>query len=266
MTMASGATVTFQNVAVTIGGVPILEGINATVPQGSSTAIIGPNGAGKTTLIMALLGQAPYQGSITVTCPDGGAARIGYVPQRLDFDRGLPLTVMDYMVMGQQRLPLWLGRRPRQRDRALALLAQVKTEHLAGRRLGALSGGELQRVQLALALEQNPQLLVLDEPSAGVDIRGGQLLCELLDSIQRERGFTQLMVSHDLPLVTAHASHVICLNHRVTGQGPTAETLCAHVLAATFGIHMGLPDPHVIPPEKGSAPCTHHDHQGTGHP
>ena len=258
--MPSGASVTFHNVSVTIGGVPILEGIDATVPPGSSTAIIGPNGAGKTTLITALLGQTPYDGTIEIGC-EGGPVRIGYVPQRLDFDRGMPLTVTDYLVMGPQRRPLWLGAGRRRRARALELLERVRAAHLAGRRLGALSGGELQRVQLALALEREPNLLLLDEPAAGVDIRGGQLLCELLESIQHELGFTQLMVSHDLPLVTAHASHVICLNHRVTGQGPTAATLCAHVLEATFGIHMGLPDPHVIPPEGAGQCCDHHHHE-----
>lgn len=256
--MDNGASVEFSGVSVTIGGVPILESVNAMVQRGSATAIIGPNGAGKTTLINALLGQVPYSGKIVIAPGNGhdGRVRIGYVPQRLEFDRGLPLTVMDYMLMGRQRRPLWLGSARRQREAALELLASVRAEHLGGRLLGALSGGELQRVQLALALQQEPHLLVLDEPAAGVDIRGGQLLCELLETIQARLGFTQLMVSHDLPLVTAHASHVICLNHRVTGQGLTAETLCPHVLEATFGVHMGLPDRHVIPAEGGRH-CNH---------
>ena len=262
-----GATVSFLDVSVTIGGVPILVGVQASVPAGSSTAVIGPNGAGKTTLIRALLGEVAYEGSIHITCAGrAGAARIGYVPQRLDFDRGMPVTVLDYLVMGRQRRPLWFGVARRRREEAMALLRQVRADHLAARRLGALSGGELQRVQLALALEQDPDLLVLDEPSAGVDIRGGQLLCELLESIQRERGFTQLMVSHDLPLVTAHANRVICLNHRVTGEGPTASTLCPHVLEATFGLHLGLPDPHVIPAADGGQACSHgHNHNNHNH-
>jgi zinc transport system ATP-binding protein len=264
MALESGAQVDFQDVSVTIGAVPILESISASVTPGSTTAIIGPNGAGKTTLILALLGQIQYGGRIRISLPRSAATvRVGYVPQRLDFDRGLPLTVMDYMAMGSQRRPLWLGTARRLRGRALELLAQVKAEHLAGRRLGALSGGELQRVQLALALTRDPHLLVLDEPAAGVDIRGGQLLCELLEHIQRERGFTQLMVTHDLPLVTAHASHVICLNHRVTGAGATRQTLRPAVLAATFGLHLGLPDPAVIPaPEADAAQdgCGGHAH------
>ena len=265
MAANGGAKVEFQDVSVTIGAVPILESVTAVVPAGSTTAIIGPNGAGKTTLILALLGQLDFAGHIRISLSEPGiAVRLGYVPQRLDFDRALPLTVMDYLVMGKQRRPLWLGTARRQRQEALELLAQVKAEHLADRRLGALSGGEMQRVQLALALAQDPQLLVLDEPAAGVDIRGGQLLCELLETIQGERGFTQLMVTHDLPLVTAHASRVICLNHRVTGDGPTKDTLKPAVLAATFGIHLGLPDPNVIPAPnaESSRNCRgdHHHH------
>ncbi len=168
--------VVFDQVSVTIGGVRILEKVNAAVPRGSATAVIGPNGAGKTTLLMALLGQIGFGGRIHIEPTGGRASRIGYVPQRLDFDRGMPLTVLDLMVMGRQRRPLWIGLARRHRERALALLDAVKAEPLADRRLGALSGGELQRVLLALALEQDPDILILDEPSAGVDIGGENLL------------------------------------------------------------------------------------------
>lgn len=237
------AAVTFENVTVTLSGVPILDSVNATVPRGSSTAIIGPNGAGKTTLLMALLGQVGYTGAIRMVSPRGGdQMRIGYVPQRLDFDRGMPLTVLELMVMGLQRRPLWFGARRRRRKQAMDVLEAVSATHLAQRRLGALSGGELQRALLALALQQDPELLVLDEPSAGVDIVGGHLFCELLEALQREKGFTQIMVSHDLSIVTAHASHVICLSRSVKGEGNPSETLRAEVLEATFGIHLGLPD------------------------
>jgi zinc transport system ATP-binding protein len=143
----------------------------------------------------------------------------------------------------------------------MALLASVKAEPLAGRRLGALSGGELQRVLLALAIQQDPDILVLDEPSSGVDIAGESLLCELLDALRAERGFTQVMVTHDLSLVTAHATDVICLNRRVMGQGPTEATLTADVLAATFGIHLGVADLHPLPgcghDQRGRGPDAH---------
>jgi zinc transport system ATP-binding protein len=182
----------------------------------------------------------------------------------MDFDRGMPITAMDLMVMGEQRLPLWFGIRRRRRQAAMDLLTAVKAEHLAGRRLGALSGGEMQRVLLALAIGQRPDILVMDEPAAGVDVAGENLLCELLERLRAERGFTQLMVTHDLSLVTAHATHVICLNRRVTGQGPTQATLNADVLAATFGIHLGLAHVHEVfhEPDANSR-CREHGVEGS---
>jgi len=246
--------VTFDNVSVTLGGIRVLEGVTATVAKGSATAIIGPNGAGKTTLLLAMLGQIPYTGRINVGqahCP----VRLGYVPQRLDFDRGLPITVMDFLVMGRQRRPLWFGASNRYRAKAMEMLTAVKTGHLAERRVGALSGGELQRVLLAMALQMEPDVLVLDEPSSGMDIGGENLLCELLENLRAQWGFTQIMVTHDLSLVTSHATHVICLNHRVLGQGPTQSTLTADVLEATFGIHLGLAHLHGVPQLCGPS-CT----------
>ncbi len=260
MVEVSSSAVVFDDVSVTLGGVRILEGVSAAVPRGSATAIIGPNGAGKTTLLLSLLGQVGYSGRISVRSGEGGAsARIGYVPQRLDFDRGMPATVLDVLVMGVQRLPLWLGRRARHRDDAMRFLRMVNAEHLAKRRLGALSGGELQRVLLALAIQQRPEVLILDEPSAGVDIGGESLLCELLDALRCQEGFTQIMVTHDLSMVTAHADYVICLNRRVRGMGPTRSTLTAAVLAETFGLHLGLADLHAMPDIPGQA-CTCPDH------
>ncbi len=258
----SKPAVTFMDVSVHMASVPILESVNATVPQGSATAIIGPNGAGKTTLLLALLGQVPYRGRIEICSGNGKPARLGYVPQRLDFDRGMPLTVMEMMLMGRQKRPLWLGRSAVCKAAAMEMLAAVNADALCERRLGALSGGELQRVLLALALQQDPQVLILDEPAAGVDIAGENLLCELLERLQRQRGFTQVMVTHDLSLVTAHATHVICLNRRVTGQGPVQTALNDEVLASTFGIHLGFTNMESF--RRGGAPhgesCKDHKH------
>ncbi len=260
------AAVTFKHVTVKLGGVLILDNIFASVPRGGCAAIVGPNGAGKTTMLMALLGQAPYSGNILIAAASGGRSpRIGYVPQRLQFDRGLPMTVMDFLAMGIQRLPLWLGVRASPRDKARALLSAVRAEALERRMIGALSGGEFQRVLLALALEQEPDLLVLDEPAAGVDVQGEYLLCELLERLRLERGFTQLMVSHDLATVTHHATHVILLNRRVASEGPPREVLTPENLSVVFGLHMGLADAHAMPDKKTacSASCCredeHHD-------
>lgn len=124
---ANGAAATFENVTVALGGNTILESITARIPKGSCTAVVGPNGAGKTTMLLALLGEIPFTGDIRVSRADEGLSlRIGYVPQRIQFDRGMPLTVLEFMVMGRQRSPLWFGVRRECRDRARELLASVK--------------------------------------------------------------------------------------------------------------------------------------------
>ena len=252
----------FEDVSVRLGGVSILEGVNAGVPRGGSAAVVGPNGAGKTTLLLALLGQVPHGGRIRMETAEGRAPRMGYVPQRLQFDRGLPMTAMDFLAMGAQRRPLWLGTSARARARAREGLDQVGAGELEGRPLGALSGGELQRVLLALALQQEPDVLVLDEPSAGVDVRGGFVFCELLERLRRERGFTQLMVSHDLGTVTHHATHVVLLNRTAVAEGPPQDVLTPENLSAVFGLHMGLAAARSMPNGQTSCSCGVHAEGG----
>jgi zinc transport system ATP-binding protein len=259
--------ISFENITVERGGLYILEGVSATVPRGGCTAIIGPNGAGKTTLLLALLEEIPYRGLIHRSCGlTGGCSRIGYVPQRLSFDRGLPITVTEFLALGIQKRPMWFGIRSDLKVKSKTLLSLVKADYLTDRKLGTLSGGELQRVLLALALQQDPELLVLDEPTSGVDFQGEYIFCELLDGLRKERGFTQLMVSHDLATVTHHATHVICLNRKVAAEGPPREALTQANLTAIFGMHMGLVDSRAMPNGKThcSAPCCEKDsHAGT---
>lgn len=260
--MASAEAVRFERVSVRRGGLSILDEVSAVVPEGSCTVIVGPNGAGKTTLLLALLGELPFRGRIVMSQDGGqggahgtGMRRIAYVPQRIALDRGLPLTVTEFLALGRQRRPLWLGVRRDVRREACELLELVHAAHLAGRRLGALSGGETQRVLLALALQRDPELLVLDEPSAGVDFEGEHLFCELLDELRARRGFTQLMVSHDLGMVAHHATHVICLKRRVVAEGEPSAVLTGSVLNALFGLHMGLIHGAGCPPSCRPAGC-----------
>ena len=140
------------------------------------------------------------------------------------------------------------------KDKAYSLLEAVGADSLSERRLGALSGGEMQRVLLALALQQKPELLVLDEPAAGVDLSGEKVFCELLEELRNSQGFSQLMVSHDLGTVTHHATHVICLNKTVIAQGAPEKVLTSENLTAMFGMHMGLVDAKVMP--EGHSECT----------
>ncbi|KXS56270.1 MAG: hypothetical protein AMR96_03375 [Candidatus Adiutrix intracellularis] len=227
--------VEIKNVSVKLGQLDILNNLSAVIPIGGQTVVIGPNGGGKTTLIRGILGEIPLKTGQVIFNPS--KIRLGYVPQRLDFDRRLPLTVLEFLALGLTDRPLWLGLARVVRARALELLNQVRAERLAGRRLGDLSGGEFQRVLLASALSLTPDLLIMDEPATGVDVYGEQLLCELLEGFKNR--FTILMVSHDLPTARAHADWIICLNRRIIAQGPPESIFNSPALGATFGLHSG---------------------------
>lgn len=225
-----------KNVSVTLGGVQVLTNVTFEAQTGRLNAIIGPNGAGKTTLLRALLGCVPHTGLIDPgRRADGRKARLAYVPQRLEFDHGMPMTVMDFLAAGLQRWPLWLGARRTVREQAHRQLERVGGRGWDDRLLGRLSGGELQRVLLAMALTTAPDVLLLDEPVAGVDVAGEELFCDLLGSLQGEGRYTMLLVSHDLSIVTEHASYAICLNQSVQCHGPTIETVTAENLRRLYG-------------------------------
>ncbi|NJD62462.1 MAG: metal ABC transporter ATP-binding protein [Deltaproteobacteria bacterium] len=231
-------TLEIRDLSVRAGGTEILSGIHADIRCGEVTALIGPNGAGKTTLLLAILGLVPYTGRIRFCRAEEhgkGTPRIGYVPQRLDLDRNAPLTVLDFFALSTQRLPVFLGRSGKTRSEAEAALRRGKADHLIDRPLGKLSGGELQRVLLALALRGNPDILLLDEPVSGVDVSGEELFCDFLDQIHRESGFSLLLVSHDLSVVARHADRVICLNRSIVCQGATTEVLTPETLNAMYG-------------------------------
>ncbi len=229
---------TIRNVTVRMGGEEILSGVDADVRAGEVTALIGPNGAGKTTLLRAILGQIPYTGEIRFHRSGEGAGappRIGYVPQRLSFDRETPLTVLDFFALSAQRRPVFLGASRASLRTARESLERTGMVHLLDHPLGKLSGGELQRVLFALALRDSPDILLLDEPVSGVDVAGGEQFCEFLSQVQRGSRFSLLLVSHDLSVVTRHADRVICLNRRIVCQGATTEVLTAENLASMYG-------------------------------
>ncbi|MCB1153816.1 metal ABC transporter ATP-binding protein [bacterium] len=239
----TGAALNLRGVNVRLGGAPILRNINADFPAGRTTAIIGPNGAGKTTLMRAILGFAPHEGRIEFNGrPLGphpgqnGAPAIGYVPQHLDFDRMMPLTVLDFLCLTAQRRPLWFGHSAAALEMARSTLARMHLSHFERKPLGGLSGGELQRVMLALALQNNPPILILDEPISGVDVAGEEQFCELLAEIQREGRQTILLITHDLAMVNEHADFVLCLNREVLMQGPTREVLTHENIGRIFGL------------------------------
>ncbi len=231
-------TLEIRDLSVRAGETEILSGINADIRCGEVTALVGPNGAGKTTLLLAILGLVPHRGEIRFcrAAEHGkGAPRIGYVPQRLDFDRNAPMRVIDFFALSSQRYPVVFGHSARSRGSTEEILARVGAAHLIARPMGKLSGGELQRILLALALRDNPDILLLDEPVSGVDLSGEVLFCDFLGRIHSESRFSLLLVSHDLSVVSRHADRVICLNRRIICQGATTEMLTPENLEALYG-------------------------------
>lgn len=195
-----------KNIGYRTGGLTVLENISFNLPAGKIVTLIGPNGAGKTTLLKIVLGiLSPTAG--TLTKKDG--LKIGYVPQKLSVPTTVPLTVRRFMA---------LGYRAAEQD-ILAALRETGAESLVNRSVHPLSGGETQRILLARALMQRPDLLVLDEPAQGLDPAGEESLYELISKLNKERGFAVLMVSHDLYVVMAKTDNVICLNRHICCSG-----------------------------------------------
>ncbi|HNV72127.1 MAG TPA: metal ABC transporter ATP-binding protein, partial [Candidatus Ozemobacteraceae bacterium] len=235
---------TLENVGVRRGGEEVLTDVNCQIHRGMVTAIIGPNGAGKTTLLQAILGLLPSTGRMRYFDGQGversGRPKIGYVPQRLGFDRALPITVLEFLALMLQRRPIWISIKERTRERAQEALQKLHASHLLTRPLEGLSGGEMQRVLLAAALMDEPELLLLDEPVSAVDIAGGHLFCDVLEEAREKHRLTVVMVSHDLSVVSQHAQKVICLNRTVSCQGDAPEVLSAEQLFAIYGVHSAL--------------------------
>jgi zinc transport system ATP-binding protein len=199
----------------------LLDKVSFDVAPGSLHALVGPNGAGKSTLITAILGRIMFEGSIRARWRAG--ARIGYLPQSFEVDRSLPITVADFLAMSRQRRPVCLGLSPATRRKVSALLATVGLGGLEGRPLGALSGGELQRVLLCHAMDPLPELLLLDEPASGLDADANARLEELLRGLRGR--VTVLMVAHDLEQVRRLADRVTVLQQRVVRDGPPEQAL-----------------------------------------
>jgi len=232
-----------KGLSVSIGRVKILSDVSLDIRCEEITAIIGPNGAGKTTLLKALLKRIPFSGEIRY-CESSrhgeGHPIVGYVPQVFDFDRGLPLTVKEFLVLALSRRPTWLGINKINRGLIYEELERVGAGHLYNCQIGKLSGGELQRVLLAFALMGHPTVLLMDEPITGVDIYGEELFCNLLLQIKNELKLTVVLVSHDLNIVIHHADQVICLNHTVICKGNAIEVLSTENIEKFFGTSHGI--------------------------
>ena len=217
-----------QNLSVKIGSDAILKDVNLHIHCGQMVALIGPNGAGKSTLIKAILGQRDYEGIIAFSAPGmrhRKMPRIGYVPQSPAFDPGDPVSVADLFACCLSRRPAFLGLSADMRDKTMECLERVHGEDLIDKRIGTLSGGELQRVLLALALEPLPNILILDEPLSGVDVEGQTGLMDMLDEIRKRYDLSILMTTHDFGMLETYADKVVLIDHAIVKKGTPGEVL-----------------------------------------
>lgn len=230
-----------QNLTVRIGGDKILQNVNMHLHCGEMVALIGPNGAGKSTLLKAILGQREYDGVIAFSAPGerNRKMRIGYVPQSPAFDPGDPLSVADLFACCMSKRPAFLGLSKAMQEKVLECLDRVHATDLIDKRVGTLSGGELQRVLLALALEPLPNILILDEPLSGVDVEGIHALMDMLDEIRKEYDLSILMTTHDFSTLSRYADQVILIDHAVKKQGSPAEVLESQEFRTAFHMKGG---------------------------
>ena len=236
----SGTLLTLRQVSLGYGGRPVLDRISFTVERGEFLALLGPNGAGKTTLLRGMLGLIPVQAGQITYGFDRRATPPGYVPQRDTLDPIFPLSVREVVLMGTyaRRVPL----RPisqRQRQLAATCLTHVGLAHLAEQPFWALSGGQKQRVLIARALAVEPELLLLDEPTAGIDPGAAAAIMALIARLNYERGLTVVLVSHHLRLVRSLVRSVIWVEEGRATKGPAEAMLAPARVADVFGTITG---------------------------
>jgi zinc transport system ATP-binding protein len=214
-----------SNLTIRFDDTVILADINFSVTRGTSLAVIGPNGSGKTVLFRALIGAIPYEGSIRWAA----GTKFGYVPQKLDIERDLPVT-------GRDLLRAKLSIAHAHKEEALQALERVDlSENILGQPIGRMSGGQFQRLLVAFALIGRPDVLLLDEPAAGVDAPGQEALNAALRRLQQEQGVTVLLISHDLSVVYRYASTVLCLARQRACLGPPEVVLTPEQLSELYG-------------------------------
>lgn len=221
MPIANEVLLQVSDLSVALDRRAILGRVTFTVRRGEVLTILGPNGAGKTVLLRALLGTVPFEGHITWKA----GVRIGYVPQRLPYIKNVPMSVGDFFAL----------RRDAGASVGEMLHAVGLGEEIAQKTIGDLSSGQFQRVLVAWALATRPDVLLFDEPTAGIDIGGAETVYALLARLQREGNLAMLIVTHDLTIVHRLSTTVLCLNREPVCMGPPLATLTPENLQRLFG-------------------------------
>lgn len=229
-----------NNFGVVRGSKTILKDVNIHIHCGELTAIIGPNGAGKSTLLKAILGEISHSGALEFLDEKDrhtGKPVIGYVPQKLDFDNTSPVSVYDLFAAAHSDIPVWSFVTKKMQKKAIESLTKVNAAQLLNKKIGMLSGGELQRVLLALALDPIPDLLLLDEPVSGIDQSGLKMFYETVSTLRNEYDLSIILVSHDLDLVAKFADRVVFLdNNTVECIGTPREVFHNPCVIDKFGL------------------------------
>lgn len=237
------ALLTCHHVTCAYGETVVVSDVTFALAAGDFAGIVGPSGSGKTTLLKAILGSVtPVHGDITMR--DG--ARLGYVPQVESVDWNFPVTVLEVIAMTRGQKKWWPRITPAERKEAEEVLDRLGLGGLGGRHIRELSGGQQQRVFVARALFHRPDILVLDEPTSGVDVRTRHEVLHLLADLH-EQGMTVLLTTHDLNGLAAHLPRLVCLNKEIIADGSPREVLVPDVLERLYGAPM-----HVL--EHGGMP------------
>ena len=226
-----------NNLGVKFADQVVLEDINLHIHCGSLNAIIGKNGAGKSTLIQAILDDIPHTGNIEFKDTKDGhmqKLKIGYVPQSINIEKNTPVSVYDLIASYQFNYPVFLPKNKKIESKIKEMLRVFEAEELIDRQVCKLSGGQLQRVLLSMAIMDEPNLLLLDEPVSGIDQKGMELFYKTMDYLKSHFDLAIILISHDLDYVAKYANKVILLDKTIIKQGSVKEVFSSPEFEKTF--------------------------------
>lgn len=226
-----------NNITVKTPNTVILDDVSLHLHCGELTVLVGKNGAGKSTLLKAIIGELKHGGNIEFSSKHNNSQvlTIGYVPQKLNVENS-PISVYDLVCSCTSNVPTFLIKSKKQYEKIKEHLKEMEADDLIGKKISSLSGGELQKVLIAIATLPYPELLILDEPVSGIDAKGKDIFYKLIDKIKETHDVAVLMVSHDFDMVKEYADKVVLLNKKVLKTGTPEEVLKSDEFIKEFGI------------------------------